>query len=104
VAEHESAIANINLILEDIRRIAEHVSDLADAAMNQTKWEVIEKHGFKDKSASSGKRTSWSCPMRSYSSGYIARPISILITDTYVDHLSFAEMRSDHLIISERIY
>jgi hypothetical protein len=50
VADHESALANINLILEDIRS-AEHVSDLAEAAMNQTIWEVIEKHGFKDKSA-----------------------------------------------------
>lgn len=41
--------------------------------------------------------------MRSYSSGYIARPILILATDTYVDHLSFAKS-ADHLIISERIY
>jgi len=49
VADHGSAIANINLILEDIRRTAEHASDVAEAAMNQTISEVIEKHGFKDK-------------------------------------------------------
>lgn len=47
--EHESIILNIKLILEDIRRTAEHASDIAEAAMNQTISEVIEKHGFKDK-------------------------------------------------------
>jgi phosphate uptake regulator len=41
-----STIANnihIKLILEDIRRTAEHASDIAEAAMNQTIEEVIEK-------------------------------------------------------------
>ena len=32
---------NINLILEDIRRTAEHASDIAEAAMNQTIGEVV---------------------------------------------------------------
>lgn len=32
VADHESAIANINLLLDDIS--AENASDIADAAMN----------------------------------------------------------------------
>src|SRR5919198_6140399 len=34
---------NIELILEDIRRTAEHASDIAEAAMNQTIEEVIER-------------------------------------------------------------
>jgi phosphate uptake regulator len=34
---------NIRLILEDIRRTAEHSSDIAEAAMNQTIDEIIEK-------------------------------------------------------------
>lgn len=51
VADHEFAITNIKLILEDIGRSAEHVGDQADAAMNQTILEVIEKNEFKDKSA-----------------------------------------------------
>jgi predicted transcriptional regulator len=51
VIEHESTIVNIKLILEDIRRTAEHASDIAEAAMNQTISEVIEKHGFKEKSS-----------------------------------------------------
>jgi phosphate uptake regulator len=41
-----STIANnihVKLILEDIRRTAEHASDIAEAAMNQTIEEVIEK-------------------------------------------------------------
>jgi phosphate uptake regulator len=33
----------IKLILEDIRRTAEHASDIAEAAMNETVGEVIEK-------------------------------------------------------------
>jgi hypothetical protein len=33
----------IKLILEDIRRTAEHASDIAEAAMNETVSEVIEK-------------------------------------------------------------
>jgi phosphate uptake regulator len=36
--------ANIKLALEDIRRTAEYASDIAEAAMNQTIDEVIEKH------------------------------------------------------------
>jgi hypothetical protein len=31
------------LILQDIRRTAEHASDIAEAAMNQTIGEIIEK-------------------------------------------------------------
>jgi hypothetical protein len=34
---------NIKLILEDIRRTAEHASDIAEATMNETVSEVIEK-------------------------------------------------------------
>jgi hypothetical protein len=49
--DHESTIVNIKLILQDIRRTAEHASDIAEAAMNQTILEVIEKNGIKDKSA-----------------------------------------------------
>lgn len=33
---------NIKLILEDIRRTAEHASDIAEAAMNQTIRSVID--------------------------------------------------------------
>jgi phosphate uptake regulator len=33
----------IKLILEDIRRVAEHASDIAEAALNETVDEVIEK-------------------------------------------------------------
>lgn len=51
VIDHESTIVNIKLILQDIRRTAEHASDIAEAAMNQTISEVIEKNGIKDKSA-----------------------------------------------------
>ena len=38
----ESESLNIKLILEDIRRTAEHASDIAEAAMNQTIRGVIE--------------------------------------------------------------
>lgn len=38
----ESERLNIKLILEDIRRTAEHASDIAEAAMNQTIRGVIE--------------------------------------------------------------
>ena len=46
---HKSNVANIKLILEVTRRTAEHASDIAEAAMNQTISQVIEKQGFKDK-------------------------------------------------------
>jgi phosphate uptake regulator len=36
--------ANLKLALEDIRRTAEYASDIAEAAMNETIDEVIEKH------------------------------------------------------------
>lgn len=36
--------ANLKLVLEDIRRTAEYGSDIAEAAMNETIDEVIEKH------------------------------------------------------------
>lgn len=36
--------ASIKLILEDIRRTAEYASDIAEAAMNETIDEVIQKH------------------------------------------------------------
>jgi phosphate uptake regulator len=39
---HDSA--NIKLALEDIRRTAEYASDIAEAALNETIDEVIEKH------------------------------------------------------------
>jgi phosphate uptake regulator len=38
----ESSNVDIKIILEDIRRTAEHASDIAEAAMNQTIREVIE--------------------------------------------------------------
>ena len=41
--QHESTNVYIKLILEDIRRTAEHASDIAEAAMNETVREVIEK-------------------------------------------------------------
>ena len=37
-------IANLKLALEHIRRTAEYASDIAEAAMNETIDEVIEKH------------------------------------------------------------
>ena len=40
---HESTNVYIKLILEDIRRTAEHASDIAEAAMNETVNEIIEK-------------------------------------------------------------
>ena len=40
---HESTNVYIKLILEDIRRTAEHASDIAEATMNETVSEVIEK-------------------------------------------------------------
>jgi hypothetical protein len=41
--QHECINVYIKLILEDIRRTAEHASDIAEAAMNETVSEVIEK-------------------------------------------------------------
>jgi phosphate uptake regulator len=41
MTSHEPNNSNIRLILEDIRRTAEHASDIAEAAMNQTIGEVI---------------------------------------------------------------
>ncbi|MGA9149095.1 MAG: phosphate uptake regulator PhoU [Candidatus Nitrosopolaris sp.] len=40
---NESISVIINLILEDIRRTAEHASDIAEASMDETICEVIEK-------------------------------------------------------------
>lgn len=40
--DDESANVDIRIILEDIRRTAEHASDIAEAAMNQTIREVIQ--------------------------------------------------------------
>ncbi len=37
-------LTNVKLALEDIRRTAEYASDIAEAAMNETIDEVIEKH------------------------------------------------------------
>ena len=47
-ARNESINVNIKLILEDIRRTAEHASDIAEAAMNETVGEVIEKISITD--------------------------------------------------------
>ncbi|HEU4605904.1 MAG TPA: phosphate uptake regulator PhoU, partial [Nitrososphaera sp.] len=41
--------ASIKLALENIRRTAEYASDIAEAAMNETIDEVIEKHGASSK-------------------------------------------------------
>lgn len=38
----ESTVVNLKLILESIRRTAEHSSDIAEAALNQTIGEIIE--------------------------------------------------------------
>ena len=40
---NESININIKLILDDIRRTAEHATDIAEAAMNETVGDVIEK-------------------------------------------------------------
>ena len=40
--DDESTNVDIKIILEDIRRTAEHASDIAEAAMNQTIREVIQ--------------------------------------------------------------
>jgi phosphate uptake regulator len=42
-ASNESINVNIKLILEDIRRTAEHATDITEAAMNETVGDVIEK-------------------------------------------------------------
>ena len=53
-ARNESISVYIKLILEDIRRMAEHASDIAEAAMNETVGEVIEKIStIEDKTKSS---------------------------------------------------
>jgi phosphate uptake regulator len=53
-AHNESISVYIKLILEDIRRMAEHASDIAEAAMNETVGEVIEKIStIEDKTKSS---------------------------------------------------
>jgi hypothetical protein len=49
----ESNGINIKLILEDIRRTAEHASDIAEAAMNQTIRGVIELNKNSGASSSS---------------------------------------------------
>jgi phosphate uptake regulator len=41
IIRNKPVVINIKLILEDIRRTAEHASDIAEAAMNQTIGEVI---------------------------------------------------------------
>jgi phosphate uptake regulator len=41
MTSNEPVKSNIRLILEDIRRTAEHASDIAEAAMNQTIGEVV---------------------------------------------------------------
>jgi phosphate uptake regulator len=41
MTSNEPVNSNVRLILEDIRRTAEHASDIAEAAMNQTIGEVI---------------------------------------------------------------
>jgi phosphate uptake regulator len=41
--QHGSTNVYIKLILEDIRRTAEHANDIAEAAMNETVSEIIEK-------------------------------------------------------------
>jgi phosphate uptake regulator len=42
IANAQNTIANIKLILEDIRRTVEHASDIAESAMNQTVREIIK--------------------------------------------------------------
>src|ERR671924_1986526 len=46
--------ANVKLALENIRRTAEYASDIAEAAMNETIDEVVEKHSA-NKSSSSNR-------------------------------------------------
>jgi hypothetical protein len=45
---HESTNVGVKLILEDLRRTADHAIDIAEATLNQTISEVIEKHTAKD--------------------------------------------------------
>ena len=45
--DHESNMANTKLILEEIRRAAEYAGDIAEATMNQTISQVIEKQELK---------------------------------------------------------
>ena len=52
-ATRESTNVQIKLILEDIRRTAEHASDIAEAAMNETVSEVIEKITIHENGAAS---------------------------------------------------
>ena len=41
ITRNKPVNSNIRLILEDIRRTAEHASDIAEEALNQTIGEVI---------------------------------------------------------------
>jgi phosphate uptake regulator len=51
--QYQSISLNIKLILEDLRRTAEHARDIAESAMNETIDEVIEKTSGESKAKSS---------------------------------------------------
>ena len=51
--QYQSISLNMKLILEDLRRTAEHASDIAESAMNETIGEVIEKTAAESKAKSS---------------------------------------------------
>src|SRR5215469_2120514 len=51
--QYQSISLNIKLILEDLRRTAEHASDIAESAMNETIGGVIEKTAAESKAKSS---------------------------------------------------
>ncbi len=51
--QYQSISLNTKLILEDLRRTAEHASDIAESAMNETIGEVIEKTSPESKAKSS---------------------------------------------------
>src|SRR5215469_12035097 len=51
--QYQSISLNIKLILEDLRRTAEHASDIAESTMNETIGGVIEKTAAESKAKSS---------------------------------------------------
>jgi phosphate uptake regulator len=51
--QYQSISLNMKLILEDLRRTAEHASDIAESAMNETIGEVIEKTSAESKAKAS---------------------------------------------------
>jgi phosphate uptake regulator len=55
-ARDTAASSSVKLVLEDIRRTAEYASDIAEAALNETIDEVIERQSAPTASAAAAKR------------------------------------------------